>query len=529
MQWVAARCGRLIHRVIAQRLPVLLAAAAIFLAIAWRFAAAGAEFVPRIFEGDVVVTIRRAPSISLAKARELDLATGKVLRKFPEVLSALALTGRPEVAVDVVGNDNTDVLLHLRPQSEWRSARTFDELSEQFKQAIESEVPGTYVSISQPIEDRTNELISGSRADVSIQIYGRELDDLALLADQVREIVRQLPGTGDVRVERILGQPVVNAAVDRARMASYGVRVEDAFAVLSSTREGIAVGQIYEGPRRFDLRVLQPPGSTTLDALGALRVPTMAGGTVRMQDILLLSEGDGPAAVRRVNRERAVRVDVNLRGRDLLSWVNEARQVVGSGLHLPSGYHIEWGGQFENFNRAQARLRIVVPVVVAIIFGMLLLMFRNVPMAVAVFATVPLSLSGGMLGLLLRQMPFSLSAAVGFIALGGIAVLNGVVVGQEVQRLLLAGRTTVAAVAAGTSSAVRAVLSTTAVAALGFLPMALSSGAGSEVQRPLATAVSVGIVFGALTTLFVLPGLLVTILRRFPVRPVVVAPDATAQ
>jgi cobalt-zinc-cadmium resistance protein CzcA len=212
-------------------------------------------------------------------------------------------------------------------------------------------------------------------------------------------------------------------------------------------------------------------------------------------------------------------VDVNLRGRDLLSWVNEARHTVGSGLHLPSAYHIEWGGQFENFNRAQARLRIVVPVVVAIIFGMLLLMFRNVPMALAVFATVPLSLSGAMLGLLLRQMPFSLSAAVGFIALGGIAVLNGVVVGQEVQRLLLAGRTTVAAVAAGTRSAVRAVLSTTAVAALGFLPMALSHGAGSEVQRPLATAVSVGIVFGALTTLFVLPGLLVSILSRFPVRP----------
>jgi cobalt-zinc-cadmium resistance protein CzcA len=488
------------------------------------FARSGAEFVPRIFEGDAVVTIRRAPSISLAQARELDLAAQRVLHTFPEVVTTLGLNGRPEVAVDVVGADNTDVFVRLKPLKSWTSADSFDGLSEAFKNAIESKVPGTYVSVSQPIEDRTNELISGSRADVSIQIYGTELEDLARLAAETKEIVRGISGTGDVRVERILGQPVLSAVADRQRMAAYGVRLDDALTVLASTREGVDVGQIYEGPRRFDLRVLQPPSEPRPEALAELRVETMTGETVRLGDVLKVTEGEGPASVRRVNRERAVRVDVNLRGRDLLSWVQEAQGTVGQKLPLAAGYHLEWGGQFENFNRAQARLKVVIPVVVAIIFGMLLIMFRNVRFAAAVFATVPLSLAGGMLGLLLRDMPFSLSAAVGFIALGGIAVLNGVVMGQEVQHLLSRGVPLARAVSQGSSGVIRAVLTTTAVAALGFLPMALSSGAGSEVQRPLATAVAVGIALGAVTTLFVLPGLFTIFLRGYSVRPA--TPDA---
>jgi cobalt-zinc-cadmium resistance protein CzcA len=488
-------------------------AVAIFLLAGWRFLSAGAEFVPRIFEGDAVVTIRRAPSISLAKARELDLATEKVLHSFPEVLTTLGMTGRAELAVDVVGADNTDLLVRLAPIERWKSARDFDELSEKFKAAIEEQVPGTFVSVSQPIEDRTNEIISGSRADVSIQIFGSSLEDLSRLASETRELMRGIQGTGDVRVERILGQPVITAAADRRRMALYGVRLEDAFNVLASTREGVDVGKMYEGPRRFDLRVIQPPGMVTAEGLGDLRVERMNGQTVPLRDVLTISEDDGPAAVRRVDRQRAVRVDVNLRGRDLLSWVTEAQQVVEEKLQLPSGYKIEWGGQFENFERAQKRLRVVIPVVIGIIFGMLLLTFQDVKMALAVFLTVPLSLTGGMLGLLARGMPFSLSAAVGFIALGGIAVLNGVIIGQQVQRLLRQGMALKEAVAEGSVAVVRAVLSTTAVAALGFLPMAISSGAGSEVQRPLATAVAAGITVGALTTLLVLPGVFATILR----------------
>jgi heavy metal efflux system protein len=511
---IANLYGRILPIVIAGRRWFLAGALVLLCLSGWRFLRAGAEFVPRIFEGDAVVTIRRAPSIALAQSRDLDLAVERVLHRFPEVMTTLGMTGRAEVAVDVVGNDNTDLLVRLRPIAEWQSATDFDDLSEKMKNAIEAQVPATYVSVSQPIEDRTNEIISGSRADVSIQIYGPDLIELARYANEMRELVRTIQGTGDVRVERILGQPVINAVADRRRMASYGVRLEDAFMVLASTREGIDVGRIYEGPRRFDLRVIQPPDTATPEGLGDLRVETMNGESVRMQDVLTITEDDGPASVRRVDRQRAVRVDVNLRGRDLLSWVTDAQQTVQQKIQLKSGYKVEWGGQFENFERAQARLRIVIPIVIAIIFGMLLVTFRNVKMALAVFLTVPLSLTGGMAGLLLRDMPFSLSAAVGFIALAGIAVLNGVVMGQEVQRLVATGTPIETAVVDGSLSVVRAVLCTTAVAALGFLPMAMSHGAGAEVQRPLATAVAVGIAVGALTTLLVLPGVFAGALRK---------------
>jgi cobalt-zinc-cadmium resistance protein CzcA len=515
MDRIAAAYGAVVRRIIDKRIWLIGASVVALLITGWRFGAAGAEFVPRIFEGDAVVTIRRAPSISLAKARELDLEVERVLQQFPEVVTTLGQAGRSEIAVDVAGASSSDILVRLRPIKEWPGTKDFDDLSERIKDAIENRVPGTYVSVSQPIEDRTNELISGSRADVSIQTFGPSLDELSRLTSQIRETVRGIHGTGDVRVERILGQPVISAVVDRQKMATYGVRVEDAFAVIASTREGAQIGKLYEGARRFDVRVLQPPASATPEALGNLQVETMNGTTVPLRDVVTLSETDGPASVRRVDRQRAARVDVNLRGRDLVSWVSEAQKTVAEKVPLPPGYRIEWGGQFENFNRAQKRLQIVIPAVVGIIFGMLLFMFRNVRVALAVFATVPLSLTGGMLGLLLRDMPFSLSAAVGFIALGGIAVLNGVVIGQEVLRRLAGDQDLEDAVASGTAAVVRAVLSTTAVAALGFLPMALSSGAGAEVQRPLATAVAVGITFGAVTSLFVLPGLLVCVLRGF--------------
>jgi heavy metal efflux system protein len=473
----------------------------------WIFARAGADFVPRIFEGDAMVTIRRAPSISLAEARELDLAAERELKHFPEVLTSLGMTGRAEVAIDPVGNDNTDILVRLKPLEQWTSAHDFDELSELIKDRVESRVPGTFVSVSQPIEDKTNELISGSRADVSIKIYGSDLDELAKLADALGERVKSIPGSGDVRVERILGQPSISARADRARMARHGVRVEDAFTVIEAAREGVAVGQIYEESRRFELRVLQPPSNPTADSLGDLFVETSTG-SVPLREVVALSEGDGPTSVRRQDRERTVRVDVNLRGRDLVSWVNEAQAVVAKDFPMKSGYRVEFGGQFENFARAQKRLAVVVPVAIGIIFGMLLWMFGNVRFAASVFVTVPFGLTGGMLGLLLRGLSFSLPAAVGFIALGGIAVLNGVVIATEVRRQLQEGTALDEAIVKGAAQTVRAVLTTAAVAALGFLPMAIATSAGAEVQRPLATVVIVGILLGTLVTLLVLPGLL---------------------
>ena len=525
LEYLAARYSAALPAIVRLRWAWIGAACAVLLASGWLFGRQGAEFVPRIFEGDAVVTIRRAPSISLDAALKLDLAAEKVLHGFPEVTTTLGMTGRAEVATDPVGNDNTDILVRLKPPKEWKSAKDFDGLSEQFKNRIESQVPGTFVSVSQPIEDRTNELISGSRADVQIQIFGNDLPKLAQLAGKVAERVRRISGTGDVRVERVLGAPTITASVDRGRLARYGVRVEDAFAVISASREGLAVGHLYEEERRFEIRVLSPPATPTADGIGDLFVETQRAENIPLREVVELTESEGPTAIRRENRLRAIRVDVNLRGRDLVSWVNEAQAAVTAAVPLPTGYRAEWGGQFENFARAQARLAIVLPIVVLLIFGMLLGMFQNVRLALAVFALVPLSLAGGMLGLTLRGMPFSLPAAVGFIALGGIAVLNGVVMASEVRRRLDLFEPLETAITGGCAHVLRAVLTTAVVAALGFLPMATATSAGAEVQQPLATAVVLGMLICTLLTLLVLPGVLrVTLAGYRPPEPAKPAP-----
>jgi cobalt-zinc-cadmium resistance protein CzcA len=376
------------------------------------------------------------------------------------------------------------------------------------KDRIESRVPGTFVSVSQPIEDKMNELISGSRADVQINISGPDLAELARLAGAIGKRIARVPGTGDVRVERILGQPAISARVDRAAMARYGARSSDALAAIAAAREGVNVGTIYEGERRFDLRVVTPLAEPTAAALGGLFVEGAGGRTIPLREVVSLNEGDGVVAIRRQDRVRTVRVDVNLRGRDLVSWVQDARAVIGQDVSLPTGYKVGWGGQFENFERAKQRLKVVVPAAVVLIFAMLLLMFQDVRLALAVFFTIPFALTGGMLGLLARGYPFSLSAAVGFIALGGIAVLNGVVIASELRRQLAEGHHLMTSVTRAASTAFRAVLTTAAVASFGFLPMARATTAGAEVQRPLATVVIVGIAVGTLVTLTVFPGLM---------------------
>lgn len=515
IEWLAARYEGLIPRFVRMRAVLLVASTVALGVVGWTFAASGAEFLPRIFEGDAVVTIRRSPSISLEEAQRLDVLTTDVVRRFPEANKILAQTGRAEVATDPVGNDNTDVKVSLKPIGEWTTADNLDDLAVAFKNAIESEVPGTFVSVSQPIEDRTNEMISGSRAHVQIQIFGTDLERLTDYAKQVGDIVKDIRGTGDVRVEKVLGAAMISAVADRARMARYGVRIEDAFSVLQAAREGIKVGNLYEAERKFDIRILQPPAKPTAAAIGDLFVETATGTSVPLREVVTLDEGDGPLAIRRQDRQRAIRVEVNLRGRDLVSWVAEAREKVSSQVQMPSDYSIAWGGQFENFERAKKRLALVVPAALGVIFGMLLWMFQNARLALAVFTLVPLSLIGGMLGLLLRGLSFSLPAAVGFIALGGIGVLNGVVVANEVRRRLDEGEDLDSALTHGGAHSLRAVMTTATVAALGFLPMALATGAGAEVQRPLATAVVIGMLFGTVLTLIVLPGILRIALKGY--------------
>ncbi len=508
IDWVGKGYARALPWALDKKWPLLACAAAGLAASLFALAQGGADFVPRIDEGDIVVTIRRAPSIGLAQAKELDLAAEKVLRRFPEVVTSLGMTGRAEVAIDPVGNDNTDIFVHLRPQKEWTSAHDLDSLSEVVKNAIEKEVPGTFVSVSQPIEDKTNELISGSRADVQIALFGDSLEDLKKTSEEVGRVVRTVQGAADVRVERLLGAPEITVRPDRARLASYGIKAEDALQAVRAARVGIPVGFMYEGHKRFELRLVTPPGSASPKALGELFVEASQGTTVPLSEVASIEESEGPAQVRREGLTRTVRVEVNLRGRDLVSWVNEARARVSEQVKLPTGYEISWGGQFENFERAKKRLAMVVPMALAIIFGMLLWMFEEMRSAIAVFAVVPFALIGGILGLMLRGLSFSIPAAVGFIALAGVSVLNGVVLASEVKAKIHGGWPLSEAVIAGSKHTMRAVLTTGAVAAFGFLPMAMATSAGAEVQRPLATVVISGIAFSTLLTMFLLPGLL---------------------
>ena len=438
---------------------------------------AGADFLPRIDEGDLVVTFRRPPSINLAEAKELDLAAERVLKRFPEVVTTLAMTGRAEVAID-----HTDVFVHLRPKKEWTTAHDLDDLSVTIKNAIESEVPSTFVSVSQPIEDKTNELISGSRADVQIAVFGEDLNELKRISEELGAVVRGVRGSGDVRIERVLGAPTIVVRPDRVRLARYGVASEDALSAIEAARVGMFVGSIYEGHRKFDLRLVAPPRTASPEALGELFVEAAGGRTVPLSEVAKIEETEGPTQVRRVGLTRTVRVEVNLRGRDLVSWVEDARRQVQANVKLPTGYTIEWGGQFENFERAQKRLALVVPMALAIIFGMLLAMFQSARYAAAVFAVVPFALIGGILGLVGRGLAFSIPAAVGFIALAGVAVLNGVVMAADVKRRVEDGCPLEDALVDGAAHTMRAVLTTGAVAAFGFIPMAIATGAGAEVQ-----------------------------------------------
>ncbi len=476
----------------------------------------GAEFVPRLDEGELSLDIRRLPSVSISEAQRLGTDVEDVLGRFPEVLSVVTRTGRAEVATDPVGPDETEVMVKLRPKEEWVTAADLDGLGEAIKRAIENEVPATFVSVSQPIEDRVNQLLAGSRADVVIKIFGDDLKTLKSVADEVGEVVRDVPGRGDWRVQRVLGLPLLEVNPDRKRLARYGMSITPLLEVVEASRVGRFAGKIFEGPRRFDLMLLQPPASPGPAGLGELLVSAPRGQLVPVSAVATVRDSEGPAVINRDSLQRRVLVEVNVRGRDLVGFVKEARQRVADRVHLPPGVRLTWGGQFENFTRARDRLLLVVPLALGIIFGMLFLMFGDARNAVAVFAGAPFALIGGVLALWLRDLPFSIPAAVGFIAVAGVAVLNGVVMASEVRSRLRPGASNADPVLAGAVTVLRPVLTTALVAAVGFVPMAFSSRAGAEVQRPLATVVIGGIISSTLLALAVLPVLLRLLVARGP-------------
>jgi cobalt-zinc-cadmium resistance protein CzcA len=381
------------------------------------------------------------------------------------------------------------------------------------KAAVEAEVPATFVAVSQPIEDRVNQLLAGSRADVVIKVFGPDLERLKATADQIGVALRAVPGVGDLRVQRVLGLPLLEVKPDRLRLARYGVPAEEVLQVVEASRVGVDAGRIFEGARRFPLRILMPPATLTPESFGELQVGTPSGELIPLASVADVRETEGPAVINRESLERRVMVEVNVRGRDLVSFVGAARQAVAT-VPLPPGVHLDWGGQFENFERASGRLGVVVPIALGVIFGMLFLMFGDLRYGLAVFAGAPFALVGGVLSLMLRGLPFSIPAAVGFIAVAGVSVLNGVVMASEVRRRLEAGTDGERAITDGALEVLRPVITTALVAAIGFLPMAISTHAGAEVQRPLATVVIGGILSSTLLSLLVLPVLLRLLVAR---------------
>jgi cobalt-zinc-cadmium resistance protein CzcA len=343
---------------------------------------------------------------------------------------------------------------------------------------------------------------------VAILLFGDDLHVMSEIGDRIGRLMRRTPGAGDVRVERALGLPMLQVRADRTRLARYGLTADDVLGAVEATRTGRRVGVVFEGPRRFDLRVMLPPDGRRADAFSNLPIGDADGQLIPIGQVATVTEEEGPAQISREGLRRRLRIEVNIRGRDLVTFVNDAKARVEREVRLPPGYRLEWGGQFENFARASARLAVVVPVALAIILGMLFLTFGNLRYALAVFSGVPFALIGGIVALKLRGMTFSLPAAVGFIALCGIAVLNGVVMASEIKHRITRGDPVDKALVGGSVTVLRPLLLTATVAALGFAPMALSTSAGSEVQRPLATVVIGGLTSSTLLGIFLLPGLL---------------------
>jgi len=485
------------------------AALALFVASLGLIPLLGAEFIPSLDEGAIAMQIWRLPSISLEESNRISTRAEQVIKEnFPEVDTVVSRTGRAEIATDPMGVEISDTFVMLHPPDEWR----FDTKAE-LVQAIDAElkrsVPGAMFSYSQPIELRVSELIAGVRSAIGIQIYGDDLLRLKEVADEVAAVVQTVPGASEVKAEQTTGLPLQRVIVDRAAVARYGLNSDDVLEVVQAIG-GIRAGTVVEGQQRFPLmvrfdeRVRQDP-----ERIAELRVALPGGlgarGMIPLGQLAEIRIEDGPAQISREAISRRINVETNVRGRDLASFVAEARDAVNAQVELPAGWRIHWGGQFENLEAAAERLAILVPLALLLIFVLLFQAFRSGRLAALIFLNVPLATTGGLIALWLRGYPLSISAGVGFIALFGVAVLNGVVLVSYIVQRRAAGLAPADAAEEAARIRLRPVLMTALVAALGFIPMALATSAGAEVQRPLATVVIGGLITSTILTMLVLP------------------------
>ncbi len=481
----------------------------------------GSEFVPNLNEGDLAFQTIRAPGVSLSQAVEMQQHIESTLKKkFPEIDRVFTRIGTAEIATDPMPPSLSDGYIMLKPIDEWPDpSKSRDKLRAEISQTV-WKIPGNNYDFSQPIQLRFNELISGVRSDVAVKIFGDDLDTLHRLADETAAVLQRVPGSSEVKVEQTTGLPVLTVRIDRQKAARYGLNMIDVQDVVASAIGGTTAGTLFEGDRRFDIVVRLPESlRTDLEAMKrlpiAMPVPDAHNRRrfIQLAEVATLELAPGPNQISRENGKRRVVVTTNVRNRDVGSFVVDAEQAL-SKVPLPTGYWTTWGGTFENLQSATERLKLVVPAALFLVFLLLYAMFGNVKDGLLVFTGIPFALTGGVLALWLRGIPLSISASVGFIALSGVAVLNGLVLISFIRNLQEQGHALIDAVREGTMTRLRPVLVTALVASIGFLPMAIATGTGAEVQRPLATVVIGGILSSTLLTLLVLPMLYLLAHRR---------------
>ena len=467
----------------------------------------GAEFIPKLDEGAIALQAWRLPSVSLEESIKSTTLIEKVLKEFPEADTVVSRTGRAEIATDPMGVETSDIFVILKPHEQWRSADTKEGLIALIDEKLKKNVPGNIFSYSQPIELRVQELIAGVRSDVAVQLYGEDLQELKTKADEIVQVLSQIPGASDVKAEQIAGLPYLRVRIKRDQIARYGINAAQILGAVE-VMGGKVVGQVLEGQRRFFLQVrFAEADRNDPETIGNIKIADSRGRLIPISQLADIFTEEGPAQISRENIHRRIAVESNVRGRDLASFVAAAQIAIQDRVKLPAGYWIEWGGQFENLERATKRLAIVVPLALFLIFVLLYSTFNSARIAALIYMNVPLAATGGIVALFLRGMPFSISAGVGFIALFGVAVLNGVVLISYVNQMREEGLDARQAAFQGAMIRLRPVLMTALVASLGFVPMALATSAGAEVQRPLATVVIGGLITSTLLTLLVLPAI----------------------
>ncbi len=515
--WLDAKYAPILAATIGRPLLTVAVAIAALVATLFLVPRLGTEFLPELDEGSITIQAVRDPSVSLTQSVAMQRELERTVRMSPEVTTVVSRVGRAEVGSDPMGVNLADVFVMLEPRSAWRSGLSKDELIQEMSERIEERVPGLAIRFTQPMAMRLDELISGVRADLAVKVFGDDPARNREVAEQAATLIREVRGAAEVQIEATQGQGYLNVHLDRAAMARFGVPVAEVQEALETAVGGRPVSQMVEGNYSVDVAVQYPAALRgSAEAIGAITIPAASGARVPLAQLAQIRLEAGPVQVNREQAQRLVIVQANVRGRDLGGFAQEVRGALERGLQLPPGVFLTYGGEFENQARAMARLRVVVPVSIALIAVLLFLSLRSWSLAGLVLVNLPFAAVGGVLALWLRGLHLSVSASIGFIALFGVAVLNGLVLLTTIQRRRQAGQSAGAAALEGSRERLRPVLMTALVASIGFLPVALSHGTGAEVQRPLATVVIGGLVTSTLLTLLVLPTLYAQLSRARP-------------